>query len=414
MHGVEPFAPEKKDQDSGAGNDTSNSVDSTYCNECDKQIGNRTAFSRHMLKVHENSRPYHCFKCGTKFTQVSSLNRHKLSCENPRRLSCHICGLVFNRADTLNDHLKHKHKPLSFYESQAKASETPGLELDAQCDGITGLSLSAVTIHKTPTPYPCSKCNKSFKALSSLNRHKLSCDNNLVVVCHICGRGFHRKDYLEAHLKGQHKRSKIDNYYCNQCGEAFQFKSLMIAHKGKCQDFFSVNQTYKQEEIKKAQPEEVNDSVITKNAYQSEGTSCTYCSTCEMQFSNCTAYGQHMRCVHNVARPYTCSNCAKCFMQMSSLTRHKVGCENRRVVFCHVCGRGFHRKDYLNDHLKGKHKRNSHLSYFCCNCGKGFQYKSWLFTHKAKCEYVASTSQTSEKEEAFHDPQNLDSTPIMK
>lgn len=121
-----------------------------------------------------------------------------------------------------------------------------------------------------------------------------------------------------------------------------------------------------------------------------------YCYNCDTLFNYRLEFAQHRLQVHNDPKPFKCYKCKKAFTAFPSLTRHKQSCENTFMVFCPVCNRGFHRKDYLNDHLKGQHKYKYTRMYNCKVCGKTFNFKSWLLTHKQTCRLSSpSTSGTS-------------------
>jgi KRAB domain-containing zinc finger protein len=409
------------------------------CHHCGIMFRNQMAFSKHMMDVHNISRPCECSKCGKCFMHMSSLKRHRDACDNVRSHSCHICGRLFHRKDTLQDHIKVKHylRPRHFKTRKLKDKETNfckncGVNFqtksyllvhrqkcksvlaetatgdtseledvgnDASKDGeIThkvGMSCTDCSVqfptslaycehmkeqHNNPKPYMCEKCNKTFMHNSTLNRHKQSCEDKQTFVCHVCGKGFHRKDYLQQHLKGEHKRKMGVAFKCKTCGETFQFKSWLLSHKINCKDVFGSAPTSKKMVKKMCSGEErgIEDAKLSRRSVGG------YCTDCFLHFKSQLQFNKHMRDMHGNLQPYRCDKCRKSFSQLSSLSRHKDGCENKRMVFCEVCGRGFHRMDYLTEHMKGKHKK-AKSTYFCRGCGEEFQYKSWLLTHKASC-----------------------------
>lgn len=237
--------------------------------------------------------------------------------------------------------------------------------------------------HDNSKPFTCDKCNKAFMHKCTLNRHKISCENKQTFVCHVCGKGFHRKDYLQEHLKGEHKRKMGVIFKCKICGETFQFKSWLLAHKETCKDVFG-SIPVKEKKVKKKSLVDRERSGATADDHTSESNMGSHCTDCSQQFKSRLQFNDHMREVHGNLQPYSCQKCQKSFSQLSSLNRHKDGCENKRKVFCEVCGRGFHRLDYLKEHMKGKHKK-AKSTYFCRGCGEEFQFKSWLLTHKTTC-----------------------------
>ena len=50
-----------------------------------------------------------CLKCSTKFSQSSSLNRHRRKCEGLFQFSCPHCAQLYYRKDTFRCHLLTRH-----------------------------------------------------------------------------------------------------------------------------------------------------------------------------------------------------------------------------------------------------------------------------------------------------------------
>lgn len=119
-----------------------------------------------------------------------------------------------------------------------------------------------------------------------------------------------------------------------------------------------------------------------------------YCQACGTHFEQRGEFAKHMLQEHDDAKPFKCLKCKKAFTAFPSLTRHKQSCENTFMVFCPICNRAFHRKDYLSDHLKGLHKHYHKNFYRCKFCTKSFEFKSWLLTHQQTCQQPSDGDHT--------------------
>ncbi|KAJ2940176.1 hypothetical protein O0L34_g11740 [Tuta absoluta] len=93
-----------------------NNVKKHSCPVCAQQFSDKSNMNRHVLK-HSNVKPY-CCRCGTRFKQLASLNRHKKNCaaapvENPsdktRKNYCRVCGMTFQYKSALLEHCVRQH-----------------------------------------------------------------------------------------------------------------------------------------------------------------------------------------------------------------------------------------------------------------------------------------------------------------
>ena len=102
------------------------------CDICEKQYTSQDSLKRHQKEVHEDIK-YSCGQCEKQYTKKTNLKRHQ-TVHKDIKYSCDKCDYQANREDRLKDHIKTDH------------------------EGVT---------------YHCNICNKHFRQVHGLNRHKL-------------------------------------------------------------------------------------------------------------------------------------------------------------------------------------------------------------------------------------------------
>ena len=110
------------------------------------------------------------------------------------------------------------------------------------------------------------------------------------------------------------------------------------------------------------------------------------CEICHKEFINKIHYQGHVSSHHKI-KPEICTQCGAKFTYHQSLTRHKKTCgkepENSNAYSCAICGKGFTRRQYLMQHIRGKHEGNQ---YHCNRCGRKFCWKSSQRKHLMSCQ----------------------------
>lgn len=79
------------------------------CTECGNQFYSQNDLNKHMLHVHENTKPYRCSQCPMTFFELSTKNRHEKEHLGLKPFRCYICAFEFSRASNLRTHLLKVH-----------------------------------------------------------------------------------------------------------------------------------------------------------------------------------------------------------------------------------------------------------------------------------------------------------------
>ena len=165
-----------------------------------------------------------CDQCGEVFTENHNLTRHKESKHAGVKYSCDQCDYTANRKDNLNRHKK-KHRRIDADQADQADPDLSHLspEKEKTGGGVGGEHLSPEK-EKTggdvggeqektggdvePHKFKCPHCSLSLASRGSLYKHIKLKHSSPSFLCHQCGHGFHRKDYLINHLK-KHEKEQV-------------------------------------------------------------------------------------------------------------------------------------------------------------------------------------------------------------
>ncbi|XP_013966001.3 LOW QUALITY PROTEIN: zinc finger protein 501-like [Canis lupus familiaris] len=257
-----------------------------------------TKYQRHT----STERRYKCDEYGRRFTQNSSLIRHKRIHTGERPYSCNVCGKTFIQSSQLIDHQR-IHNRLKPY----------------QCDkcGKAFITYSShlVQHQKTHTgekPFQCIECGKAFHYSSGLVRHQRTHTGEKPYQCNDCGKAF----CLSSHLI-QHQRVHTGEkpYQCSECGKSFSQSSGLFHH----QRIHSGEKPYGCEKCGKAFS---HSSALVGHQQIHSGERRHGCDVCRKAFS----YSSHLlghRRIHTGEKPYECDGCGKAFRWSSHLIVHQ-------------------------------------------------------------------------------------------
>lgn len=156
--------------------------------ECNKAYTNNCHLKRHITSHSAMKQVFKCPECTLHISNQHNLKRHIKQVHNSEKLTCKECKCVFRKKYKLQEHM---------------------LEYSV--------------------PYTCEICDKNFKDVSKLNRHKkIHEPGNKQYPCPVlgCAEVLDKWTILQAHIKTQH----VNDHRCKDCNKVFFTKDHLKAH----------------------------------------------------------------------------------------------------------------------------------------------------------------------------------------
>jgi hypothetical protein len=287
------------------------------CPLCQKHLFSKTAYSRHLLSVHEVdkapsileilAKSVPCGVCGKRYQNTGHLKRHmlmhhKISGEaSAKAIKCEQCNKVCLSEGELQRHVDRIHLKVrrclctvcgkKFFDRSALKAHSK--------------------IHWEVKPYPCGYCDKRFADAFEVKRHERGHTGEKPHVCEVCGKTFRQGYFLNVHLRS-HTGEKP--YSCNVCGAAFTCKSTLRNHKLIHVDVKAFNCTHCDKSFR--------TSIQLYNHVRLH-TRPFKCDICSKGFSSRVILSKHVR-THE--KNYSCQKCGIQFTALHKLSKHEKEC----------------------------------------------------------------------------------------
>lgn len=240
------------------------------CEECDRIFADEEKLQKHMIKVHQQERPFQCVLCGKCFKTKEFLKTHLK--QHNKRFTCDICGVSKVSGYDLRLHKKkHNQEYVTHCEICGKGFYT-NQTLDRH-----------LLTHTGEKPFVCKVCNTPYASAAYLNMHMKSHGEREKHKCNICNFESYWKAALKVHLKIHTGENQIT---CEVCGKSVSSKTYLQIHM----------------RIHSGEKPHV-------------------CEMCGKAFSVRKYLIVHLR-THTGEKPYECKVCHKRFTQQGSLNSH--------------------------------------------------------------------------------------------
>ncbi|XP_025160456.1 zinc finger protein 226-like isoform X16 [Harpegnathos saltator] len=240
------------------------------CDECDRAFADEEKLQKHMIKVHQQERPFQCVLCNKCFKTKEFLKTHLK--QHNKRFTCDICGISKVSGYDLRLHKKkHNQEYVTHCEICGKGFYT-NQTLDRH-----------LLTHTGEKPFVCKICNTPYASAAYLNMHMKSHGEREKHRCTICNFESYWKAALKVHLKIHTGENQIT---CEVCGKSVSSKTYLQIHM----------------RIHSGEKPHV-------------------CEVCGKAFSVRKYLIVHLR-THTGERPYECKVCHKRFTQQGSLNSH--------------------------------------------------------------------------------------------
>jgi uncharacterized Zn-finger protein len=261
---------------------------------------------------------------------------------------CELCGIVCSSTQRLRNHIRVRHQivadsekiPCKICGKKFKIQEYLDHHIKNQHTGAP---------QKPREKYPCSMCGKFLSSVPALKNHEERHTIELMspeemnknikkFVCDLCGLRFRLKSYVFNHIENVHIRTK---YPCVLCPEGFYKKYEMKDH---IRRYHTMETPYacdfKGCEKKFARKKNLKIHIVSGSV-----------GLFRDLFTNFNFLQQR---IHTGERPYACTYefCEKRFMHFIDKKRHMISHTGIKPHNCHVCQRGFMRKNELKSHMR--------------------------------------------------------------
>lgn len=282
------------------------------CPECFKRFYVDSTLKLHML-MHAKSKTqpqevvteeqealYHCGECGVDFDSMEDLEQHwKIHVSDEviedaseevsgtvrqvrrkRPYQCPHCPKVYQSLTVIAGHAKAAHADQEIFACGKCQLGFPSEEYMQEHNQL-------IHLKKGPMRFQCSRCDKTFRALSNLKYHESVHENARDHQCSVCGKGFNHKNGLRVHMARHTDERK---FACDKCPSTFVDKASLKHHS----------------------------RIHTgEKPYQ--------CPHCDAAFGTHFSWSKHKR-THTGERPYVCDICGMRFnssyhMNVSVLVR---------------------------------------------------------------------------------------------
>lgn len=190
------------------------------CSYCSKSFTRKDSLESHIKSVHASVHPYTCTHetCNRSFaTRSMYLNHLKVHGES-KPYHCQECEESFSLLAELKEHLKKEHPE----NEDSRCSECFKV-----CVSQDDLQQHKICSHR----FECEICGKVFSRLAYLQVHVKVHDGQAKLNCRFCTEGFDSLYAYRQHMKTHPEYRRVINVFpCNTCNKIFQDPDDLYSH----------------------------------------------------------------------------------------------------------------------------------------------------------------------------------------
>ncbi|XP_065225430.1 zinc finger protein 34-like isoform X4 [Planococcus citri] len=188
------------------------------CDICSTKFSYKHDWTRHH---HEHTKPFHCQVCDKQFTAKRYLFAHGLTHNEKKDYKCRVCDAPF----------KYNRNRLEHERVHAKGACFECPDCGTQFS-YKGSLIRHQRIHSGVKPFSCQTCYKRFTRTDHLTDHQRTHTEEKPFKCSICSRQFKCKSN-----RAQHERFHVEGprFECAHCGNKYRDKRDLANHlSSKC------------------------------------------------------------------------------------------------------------------------------------------------------------------------------------
>ena len=222
-------------------------------------------------------------------------------------------------------------------------------------------------VKKSSQDIQCEHCDYTTtskeRAKKQLNGHMNEVHGQLKLPCHRCDKTFWSEKQRQSHtMTHTHQTHSDGTFHCDQC----DFKG-----KKACHVRVHINSVHLK--MKPHLCDFCPSAFPTKSALSAHRNTHTNerifpCTFCEKKFTKKCNMVTHIR-THTGEKPFTCEECGKSFSDQAYFAVHqrthllgedgKKSKSEKKLSYCHICGKGLSSEKCLKRHLIKKHDNSS-------------------------------------------------------
>lgn len=346
------------------------------CNICGLAFQSKPALRQHKLKFHKEV--FHCEYCSECFGSQQLLDKHKPGCaEIEKPYMCDVCNATFLYEDIMEKH-KEDHFSTNYTCSDCALKFRSENELNNHKVTYHTFTISCsmciedfnnedeyrehIKTHPPGTQHMCRVCDAKFNSKINHGKHvkwhTMSLHKRQCPTCSKYINAAYFRAHVDSHskykgLKSIRKKKLIKNYECDLCGKKFVNFNVMKRHKEIHKEHVQcdVCQKYVKPVFLERHMDEHNDQSDGKKKTAKKVFKCNKCDY-ETNFPLCLEAHENRR--HLKIRPYKCEVCGKDFHARNHLSEHmkshRDGNEYRKT--CSICGNLFANSQCLKKHMR--------------------------------------------------------------